>query len=160
MKFPIEYGHIMTFARSIGDPNPIYYDEVYAATTEPGRVIAPPTFIRASVQFEPDYSLRPRIGEPWFGSGREPTGIATSESAANGGIDLHAEQHFEYHRPVGVGDVLSPTQRIGDTWEREGRRGGSLVFQETITEYRDENDVLFVTCRRVGVRTSRPIGRD
>ena len=29
-KFPIEAGHIMLFARSIGDANPIYYDAEHA----------------------------------------------------------------------------------------------------------------------------------
>ena len=28
-KFPIEAGHIMLFARAIGDKNPIYHDEEY-----------------------------------------------------------------------------------------------------------------------------------
>lgn len=160
MRFPIEFGHIVTFARSIGDPNPIYHDEEYAATTEFGRVIAPPTFVRASAQFDPDYTLRPRIGEPWFGSAHDSSGIKRSSGEATGENRLHAEQHFEYHRPVRVGDVLVPTQRLGESWEREGRRGGSLFFQEAITEYRDENDVLVVTTRSVAVRTSRPLGSD
>ncbi|MEY3041430.1 MAG: N-terminal half of MaoC dehydratase, partial [Pseudomonadota bacterium] len=25
-RFPVEYSHIMMFARSVGDPNPIYHD--------------------------------------------------------------------------------------------------------------------------------------
>ena len=29
-KFPIEAGHIMLFARAVGDDNQIYYDEDYA----------------------------------------------------------------------------------------------------------------------------------
>lgn len=29
-RFPIEAGHVMMFARSIGDPNPVYFDETYA----------------------------------------------------------------------------------------------------------------------------------
>ncbi len=33
-KFPIEAGHIMLFARSIGDANPIYYDAEHAKETE------------------------------------------------------------------------------------------------------------------------------
>ena len=74
-KFPIEAGHIMMFARSIGDANPIYYDDAYAATTEPGGVVAPPTFVQASAQFDPDYFLRPKIGQEWFGSAKGPTGI-------------------------------------------------------------------------------------
>ena len=29
-RFPIEAGHIMAFARAIGDDNPVYYDAEYA----------------------------------------------------------------------------------------------------------------------------------
>jgi len=74
-KFPVEAGHIMLFARAVGDANRIYYDDAYAKTTETGSVIAPPTFVQASAQFDPDYRLRPKIGEPWFGSGKEPSGV-------------------------------------------------------------------------------------
>ena len=68
---------------------------------------------------------------------------------------VHAEQHFEYHRPLGVGDVLSVTTRPGATWEKEGRRAGRLTFAETITEYRNQDGDLVVTARSVGVRTER-----
>jgi hypothetical protein len=163
-KFPIEAGHIMMFARSVGDPNPIYYDEEHARTTEPGAIIAPPTFVQASAQFDPDYGLRPRIGEPWFGSGKEPTGIRRTGDggggggrSGGGGGGLHAEQHYEYHRHPKVGDVLSASTRPGKTWEKEGRRSGKLVFSESITEYRDQNGELVVTARSVGVRTERPV---
>ncbi len=61
-KFPVEAGHIMMFARAVGDANRIYYDEAYARTTEAGSIIAPPTFVQASAQFDPDYRLRPTIG--------------------------------------------------------------------------------------------------
>ena len=29
-RFPVEASHIMMFARSVADPNPIYYEEDYA----------------------------------------------------------------------------------------------------------------------------------
>ena len=74
-KFPVEASHILMFARSVGDYNEIYADEGYAQTTEPGSIIAPPTFVQASAQFDPDYFLRPKPGTPWFGSGKEPTGV-------------------------------------------------------------------------------------
>ena len=32
-RFPVEAGHIMMFARAIADPNPIYRDAEYAAST-------------------------------------------------------------------------------------------------------------------------------
>ncbi len=158
-RFPIEESHILMFARSIGDPNPIYSDRDYAAGTEVGGVPAPPTFMQASAQFNPDYPLRPKIGEPWFGSGKEPTGIKREPSSGGGGGGggLHAEQHFEYHRPVRAGDVLTATNKPGDTWEKQGKRAGKLIFSESITEYHNQDGDLVVTARSVGVRTERPV---
>lgn len=155
-RFPIEAGHIMMFARAIGDKNPIYYDENYAKTTEARGIIAPPTFVQAGAQFDPDYYLRPKIGEPWFGSGKEPTGIK-EPGDADIRSGLHAEQHFEYHRHLRPGDVLRAETREGKSWEKEGKRGGKLLFNERITEYRDQNGELVITARMVGVKTERPV---
>jgi acyl dehydratase len=158
-KFPIEAGHIMMFARSVGDANPIYYDADYAKTTEPGAVIAPPTFVQASAQFDPNYFLRPKIGEEWFGSAKEATGI-TKRAGSSGGTSssggLHAEQHYVYHQPLKAGDVLSASTKPGKSWEKEGRRGGKLTFSETVIEYRNQAGELVVTATGVGVRTERP----
>jgi hypothetical protein len=164
-RFPIEAGHIMLFARAIGDPNPIYYD--------PEQAIAPPTFVQAGAQFDPDYGLRPKIGRPWFGSGRTPSGLqrpAPAEGGSSGGggggggggrggggSGLHAEQHYEYHRPLKVGDVLTSTTTPGKRWEKEGRRAGKLVFAESVTEYRNQDGELVVTARSVAVRTERAV---
>lgn len=159
-KFPVEFSHIMMFARSVGDDNQIYYDEDYAKGTEPGEIIAPPTFVQASAQFDPDYFLRPKIGQPWFGSGKDPSGARPSGGGGGGGgggTGLHAEQHYEYHRHPKVGDVLTATNKPGKQWEREGRRGGKLKFSESITEYRDQNGDLVVTARSVGVSTERTV---
>ena len=146
-RFPVEAGHIMMVARSIGDPNPVYYEES-AEATEMGGVIAPPTFVVAASQFDPDFPLRPKVGEPWVGSGREPSGTAGS-SEDRGGTGLHAEQHFTYHRPIRPGDVLTAESRDGERWEKQGRRGGTLTFSETIVDYRDQDGQLVVTARMV-----------
>jgi N-terminal half of MaoC dehydratase len=155
-RFPIEAGHIMMFARSIGDANPIYHDEAKAGATEVGHVIAPPTFVQASSHYDPDYPLRPKVGEPWMGSGSQPTGRTQSGNSGTG-RGLHAEQHYEYHRHLKPGDVLTATTRAGESWEKEGRRSGKLVFSESITEYRDQQGELVVTARGVGVRTERAV---
>lgn len=167
-KFPIEASHIMMFARSVGDDNEIYYDADYAAGTEPGAVIAPPTFMQASAQFDPDYFLRPPVdGDGWFGSGGKPSGAKPKEapkddggekkSGGGGGGGLHAEQHFEFHRHPKAGDVLTATSKPGKTWVKEGKRSGKLTFSEGITEYRDQNGELVVTAKGVGVSTERPV---
>jgi acyl dehydratase len=163
-KFAVEASHIMMFARAIGDPNPIYEDADYAAGTEPGGIIAPPTFAQASAQFDPDYRLRPKIGQPWMGSGKEATGIKPKEPGSSddaptgmGARGLHAEQHFEYHRHLRPGDVLSATVKPGETWEKHSKRAGTLKFSETVTEYRDQNGELVITARGVGVTTEKPV---
>lgn len=158
-RFPVEATHIMMFARSVADDNQIYYDENYARTTEPGKIIAPPTFVQSSAQFDPNYFLRPKVGQPWFGSGKEATGIKREPSSGGGGGGggLHAEQHYEYHRHISPGDVLHAVVKPGKTWEKEGKRSGKLVFTETVTEYYDQNNQLVITARGVGVRTERPV---
>ncbi len=158
-KFPVEASHILMFARSVGDYNEIYADEEYAKTTEPGSVIAPPTFVQASAQFDPDYFLRPKPGKPWFGSGKEPTGVKkeSGSGGGGGGGGLHAEQHYEYHRHPKPGDILTATVKPGKKWEKQGKRSGKLLFSETVTEYRDQNGELVVTARSVGVQTERPV---
>src|SRR5580698_10606741 len=156
--FPVEATHILMFARSVGDDNPIYADADYAAKTEAGGIIAPPTFAQSSAQFDPDYVLRPKPGKPWFGSGKNPSGVVRGEGGGGGnGGGLHAEQHFEYHRHLNPGDVLTATQLPGKTWEKEGLRSGKLVFSENVTEYRDQRGELVITARGVGVRTERPV---
>jgi hypothetical protein len=141
-------------------------------------VIAPPTFVQASAQFEPGYILRPVPGQRWFGSGRNASGSnttpeppATSDGGAGGGASsggggagggggigsgLHAEQHFEYHRHLVPGDVLSSTTKPGERWEKQGR-SGKLLFSETVTEYRDQHGELVITARSVGVQTEGPV---
>lgn len=174
-QFPIEASHIMMFARSVGDDNKIYYDADYAKGSEVGAIVAPPTFVQASAQFDPSYGLRPRSdGKGWMGSGSQPTSVvrpaqqetkaqeekASSEKSSRGGGGggvLHAEQRYEYHRHPKVGDILTTTSRPGKTWERQGRRSGKLVFSESVTEYRDQNGELVVTATSVGVRTERAV---
>lgn len=160
-KFPIEASHIMMFARAVGDDNQIYYDENHAKGTEPGSIIAPPTFMQASAQFDPDYFLRPPVdGDGWFGSGGKPSGAKPKEpgsGSGGGGGGLHAEQHFEFHRHPNPGDVLTATSKPGKTWVKEGKRSGKLTFSEGITEYRDQNGELVITAKGVGVATERPV---
>jgi hypothetical protein len=145
-RFPVEAGHIMRFARAIGDPNPAY-DPNSPTSLAGGEVIAPPTFAIAAVQFDPDYPLRPRADEPWFGSASGPGFQRDGQRAG-----LHAEQHFEYHQPMRAGQVLTATERDGESWEKQSRSGGTLQFSERLIEYRDsESGELVVTARMVGV---------
>ncbi len=137
-RFPIEPGHVQRFLRSLGDP----------AADREGQLAVPPTFTVANAEFDPNWWLRPRSGESWFGSGRTPGEPGT-------GRGLHAEQHFVYHRPAVVGETLHGRTADGETWEKQGRRG-KLRFLEEITEWRDDAGELVVTERKVRVITEAP----
>jgi acyl dehydratase len=141
-RFPVEESLIRIFAQAIADPNPVYVDREAARAAGLPDVIAPPTFVEASRHFDPDSHLRLH-------------GAASADGTA-----LHAEQHYDYHRPVFAGDVLTPTVVPGRTWQKEGRRSGTLHFVESVTEYRDQHGELVVTSRMVGVLTSRPVSAD
>jgi hypothetical protein len=57
--------------------------------------------------------------------------------------------------------VLTTTEREGDTWEKESKRGGRLVFNERIIEYVDTADGSpVVTVRMVAVKTERPVEQE
>ena len=150
-RLPVEASHILMFARAIGDENPAFVDPDSPEAQAAGGVVAPPTFTMASAQFDEDNVLRPKPGEPWFGSGKGP-----GTPREGGAGRLHAEQIFEYHRPMRAGDVLRPT-RPGRSWEKTSRSGGTLTFNETVTEFRDEAiGELVVTATSVGVITQAP----
>ena len=181
-RFPVETGHILLFARSIGDANPLYTDPEAAAEAGFDGVLAPPTFVQASAQFDPTYPLRPQPGKVWFGSGSTPSGLskprpeagdgngaAKAEGSSSGGsrrggggggTGLHAEQRYEYHRPLVAGEVLTASTQAGKTWTKEGRRGGNLRFSEMVTEYRDQDGELVVTATSVGVATERVVEQE
>ncbi len=152
--FPVEGTHVMMFARSIGDYNPAYHDPGQGEGNPVGAQVAPPTFPQAVAQFDPEYPLRIKDGEAWFGSGGSPSGIE-GKPATSGG--LHAEQHFEYTRPVRPGDVLTARYSQGETWEKESRRAGKLTFTERLVDYYDQDGNHVCRARGVGVRTERPV---
>lgn len=152
--FPVEASHIMMFARAIGDTNPVYHDAEAAKKAPEGGIVAPPTFAQAVAQFDPDHPTRPKPGEKWFGSGATPSGVEGDPPSSGG---LHAEQHFEYRRPLRPGDVLTATYRVGESWEKQSRRAGKLLFTERLIDYHDQSGELVCRARSVTVKTERPV---
>lgn len=159
-EFRVDRTGILLFASALGETNPIYYDDAYAKATPLGSVIAPPTFAISSAHWNPDYGLRGirKIPAP------RPKPAAPAERGGGGGGGggslarvLHGEQRFEYHEPIRPGMTLTVTTKPGKTWTKEGKRGGSLRFSESVSEYRDEAGELVVTATSVGVLTEKAV---
>ena len=155
-RFPVEAGHILLFARAIGDTNPAYYgalsgDERGAGAADVRAVERPvrPGLLPAAQAGPAVVRLRQE---------RHRQGVVGRRGwrwRRRGG--LHAEQHYEYHQPLRAGEVLTGTEVPGKTWEKEGRRGGKLLFSENVIEYRNAKGELVVTARGVGVRTEKVV---
>jgi len=134
---PVEPGLVAVFAAAVGDHDEEYRRQIGAPIGRP--LLVPLTYTRAVAQhFDRDGELR-----AW------PGGEPTPEGGGSG--RLHAEQHFEYHRPLRAGETLTATTYGGNTWSKVGRSGG-LDFAETITDFHGAEGDLVVRTRRVSVR--------
>jgi hypothetical protein len=137
----VEAGQIAAFRRAVGELEaPVDAD-----------AIAPPTFLMAADLFDPEYTRRPREGQPWPAGANQ----STRGPGPGDGAGFHAEQTFTYHRHPRAGDVLTATVRPGRRWEKEGRRGGRLVFTETVTDFDDQDGEPVASASFVSVATAR-----
>ncbi len=89
--------HLRRFAEAIGDRNPAYTDPEAARALGHPDVVAPPTFLTV-LNFR--FALEGPVVDPDLGLDYSRV--------------VHGEQHFEHHRPVRAGDVLSLVSRIED----------------------------------------------
>ena len=126
----VEQGPVMLFARAVKDSSAIYASPKAAHAAGFGRVPVPPTFtfVMSSAGALPD--VQPEGGT---GSMYAATGTDAESAFARDGLFLHGEQHFTYHRPVAVGDVLEGRMRTSKPIARQARRGPMEVtyFQTT-----------------------------
>ncbi len=160
-EFPVDRTQVMLFARSLLDISPVYSDPNHPDTKAQGGIIVPPTFVQCSGHWQPNYGLD--MTRPLTEAEKAARAEAQAQAQRGGGgggnlgRGLHAEQHYEYHHPIHAGDTLTVTTRPGERWEKEGRRGGKLTFSESISEYRNQDGVLCVTARMIGVQTERAV---
>lgn len=129
LRFPIEEGHALAFARAVGERPP-----------GPGEIV-PPTFTACATQHDPEHMRD-----------MQPAG-ALAAAVEAGGTVLHAEQSFEYLAPVRVGDVLTVIDKPGRSWEKRSRTGARLAFSELVREFLNPVGDVVVRSRMVLVRT-------
>jgi acyl dehydratase len=134
---PVERGKIHEFANAILDDHPHYHDaEAAAAAGLPG-VVAPPTFVTASALFaDPDVAMPPEL------------------AALDMRYALHGGQEFTFERPLVAGDVLRAEAGEVKTYEKQGKRGGTMKFVEVETVYRDAHGEVVVRARSTAIQTS------
>ncbi|MBP7334296.1 MaoC family dehydratase N-terminal domain-containing protein [Niveispirillum sp.] len=124
----IERGRLRSFARAIGETDPVYQDVEAARAAGYPDLPVPPTFLFAAD----------------LDSG------ALDAMLADMGIPiariLHGEQGFTYHRPACAGDVVTVTSSIADIYDK---KNGALDFIEKRSEARNQHGELVAEMRTV-----------
>jgi len=70
---------------------------------------------------------------------------------------LHGEEDFQFFGPLPqAGQTLRVDTRIGDRWEKQGKRGGTMRFAVIVTEYRDSGGSLVAEQRTTIIETAQP----
>ncbi|QOL24587.1 MaoC family dehydratase N-terminal domain-containing protein [Thalassotalea sp. LPB0316] len=117
----VEKGRIKFFAQSIGETNPVYFNEQAAQEAGYKTIIAPPTF-PMSLDFESPAFL-PVVGLLQLDIGRI----------------LHGSQTFNYYGQLYAGDSIKVTSKIKDIFDK---KGGALEFVILETDYVNQDDEL------------------
>jgi acyl dehydratase len=103
----VEKGRIRFFAKSIGETNPVYFDEDEARKAGYRSIPAPPTFL---------FSLDLERDNPF--DDMEAMDIPLGKL-------LHAEQSFTYHEVVCAGDTVTIQSKVSDIYDK---KDGALEF--------------------------------
>jgi acyl dehydratase len=132
----VEKGAIRRFAEALGDFNPIYHDEEYARASGYPTLVAPPTF---PASFHSSADLRQLLG-------------VSIKSL------LHAEQSFEYERPIFAGDRIFVSTRVAEIMEKSGAAGPMDVAVIEDEGRDEEGNLVFRARRTLVVRAAKENG--
>jgi acyl dehydratase len=106
---------IRHYAWGLGDANPLFWDESYAAGSAQGGIIAPPTFLYSSYD------------------GAIGLGFA-------GVQPIYAGTEWVFHDVIRRGDRIVPTARLGKVTVHSGRHASRFAIQRVAVEYRRAGD--------------------
>jgi acyl dehydratase len=128
----LEERQLQFFAKATMEKNPLYHDQESAKEAGYQNVLMPPTF---------PFSLKLAQKDPF-------------KHYAHMGVDmrklLHAEQSFEYFKPVVAGETLSMEPKITDIYDK---KDGALEFMTEITTARNhQNEIVFTSKLTIVIR--------
>jgi N-terminal half of MaoC dehydratase len=128
----VERGQLALFANAVKEESAVYQDSRAAADAGLPGIPAPPTYPFVMGNFGAYPELQPDDA---------PTGNPIVEALgplmAKGGLILHGEQEFTYHRPVFAGDVLEGRGQVVDAYQKESK-GKTMTFVVVETAWSDQ----------------------
>ena len=139
----LERGPITQFAASVTDTNPIYRNKDAAKAAGFDDIPVPPTYFFSGATFWGAFpEAQPADATP----DRNPTMEIIGKLMSKGGIVLHCEEEFTYHKPVVVGDTIKSEGKVVDLYEKPAG-DKTMTFLVTENEYRNQDGDLVLTAR-------------
>ena len=138
----VERAPVALFARAVGDESDIYQNAEVAHGAGFDGIPAPPTYGFSIQNWGKWAELQPPDATPE----RDPMAELMGGLLSKGGMVLHGEQEFTYHRPIVAGDRLTSATEVVDYYAKEsGERTMTFLVTETI--YRDAAGEPVLTAR-------------
>ena len=137
----LERGPLTRFAEAVTDTSPEYRDLEAAKAAGFDDIPVPPTYWFSAAEFWGAFAEdQPADAVPE----RNPMSEVMGELFKTGGLILHGEQEYAYHRPVVAGERLTSETIVSDLYAKEtGDR--TMTFLVTETTYRDAQGEPVVT---------------
>ena len=140
----VERGPVAKFAEAVHNDSPVYQSLDAAKAAGFDDIPAPPTYAFSALQY---WGKFPEDQPPDPTGGSSPLMEIIGGLMAKGGMVLHGEQEFTYHRPIVAGDELTVEGQVVDLYSKESSNGRTMTFLVTEDVYRDQSGEPVLTSR-------------
>ena len=148
---PYNQWSVLRYLASVGDDNPLYWDEEYAAGTRWAGVIAPPRLLKQGSTATPA-SVTVPIDESRV--------TFMGEDVLKGVFAMISGTRIVFERPVRMGEQLHAQSTPHDVIERKSRMAGRSLELVNKTTYYNQNEQLVATAYDSVIRMERGAARE
>lgn len=150
--YPIDLSRLRLFAEAVMDLSPVHFDPQAGAQSPWGKVVAPPLFPLHGMEARP--GTLP-LSEDVRALGREGVYEVGRNLAETFGLDpaggMNAGNRVEIHSLARVGETVRADSTLVSAKRRTGKRGGEMVFFETLNRYTESTGRPLITERQTVV---------
>lgn len=125
-QYDVTVKDIKRFAQAIGEMNPLYFNEAYAANSRYGEIVAPPLFCQTFTFEDVSADELPSDGTP------AELNIPLPAKRTVGGASS-----YEIFQRVKAGDRITVRSTLSDVFTKEGK-SGTLYFIVVKTEFSNQ----------------------
>lgn len=139
----LERGPLTRFAEAVTESSPIYRRRDAAQAAGFRDIPAPPTYLFSAAEH---WGAFPEDQPADASPPDNPMAEVMGELLGKGGMILHGEQEYTYHRSAVAGDRLHSESVVVDYYAKESS-GRTMTFLVTETTYRDDAGALVLTAK-------------